>query len=140
MRIPIEIGSSACTNRHYPGGARTSYLGISDFFLNAPAPASLDGLLGHILCVAGAPSAAGYREALTRAGFEYVRIRVVNWTLANMIRRIRHRLNLLMTSPTMASATLPTDWGDPAPVLADLKSFIASGGAGYLIATARRSY
>ena len=50
-------------------------LGISDFFLEAPVPESLDGLLGRVLCVAGAPTLDGYREALARAGFGYVRIR-----------------------------------------------------------------
>jgi hypothetical protein len=118
-----------------PGGR----IGISDFFLDAPVPDSLDGLLGRVLCVAGAPSVAGYRDALTRAGFEYTRIRRVNWTLADMIQRIRHRFKVLATTAAAASTVLPADWGDPARVLTDLEAFIASGGAGYLIATARRS-
>jgi arsenite methyltransferase len=116
-----------------PGGR----IGISDFFLNAPVPESLDGLLGRVLCVAGAPSAEGYREALSQAGFEYIRIREVNWTLAEMIQRIRHRIKLLVATNGAASSQLPPDFGDPAPVLADLEDFIASGGAGYLMATAR---
>jgi hypothetical protein len=33
---------------------------------------------------------------------------------------------------------LPIDWGDPTEVLVDLENFIADGGAGYLMATARR--
>lgn len=118
-----------------PGGR----IGISDFFLDAPVPSSLDGLLAQVLCVAAAQSAEGYRKALARAGFEYVRIRIVNWTLADMIQRIRHRLNLLAMAPSTPSEALPADWGDPARVLVDLENFIAGGGAGYLIATARRS-
>jgi len=118
---------------------RGGRIGISDFFLNAPVPDSLDGLLGRILCVTGAPSLDGYREALEQTGFEYVRVRVVNWTLADMIKRIRHRLNLLAVTPAATSMDLPVDWGDPAPVLAELEEFIASGSAGYLMATARRS-
>ena len=117
-----------------PGGR----IGISDFFLDAPVPGSLDGLLGRVLCVAAAESADGYREALTRAGFECVRIRIVNWTLADMIERVQHRLHLLATVSVSPRPVLPVEWGDPAPVLEDLESFIASGGAGYLIATARR--
>ncbi len=117
-----------------PGGR----IGISDFFLNKPVPDSLDGLLGKVLCVAGAPSAAGYRQALTDAGFEYIRIRVVNWTLADMIKRVRQRLELLLTTSATTSTVLPADFGDPAPILADLEDFIASDGAGYLMATARR--
>ena len=118
---------------------RGGHIGISDFFLNAPVPGSLDGLLGRILCVTGAPSLDGYRQALEQAGFEYVKVRVVNWTLEDMIKRIRQRLNLLTIAPTTASIDLPVGWGDPAPVLAELEDFIASGGAGYLMATARRS-
>jgi hypothetical protein len=118
-----------------PGGR----IGISDFFLNEPVPDSLDGLLGRTLCVAAAKSANGYREALSRAGFKYIRIRTVNWTLADMIQRIRHRLKLLATTNAAANTGLPADFGDPAKVLTDLEKFIASGGAGYLFATARRS-
>jgi arsenite methyltransferase len=117
-----------------PGGR----IGVSDFYLNAPVPGGLDGLLGKVLCVAGALSAAGYREALSRAGFEFIRIRTVNWTLADMIRRVRHRLKILNATNTAAGDVLPYDYGDPAQVLAELEDFIASGGAGYLMATARR--
>lgn len=117
-----------------PGGR----IGISDFFLNAPVPGNLDGLLGRVLCVAAAPSADGYREALSRAGFEHIRIRTVNWTLADMIERIRKRLKLLAATNSTADSILPADFGDPAPVLEDLEGFIASSGAGYLIATALR--
>jgi hypothetical protein len=117
-----------------PGGR----IGISDFFLNESVPDSLSGLLGRVLCVAGAQSVNGYHEALSRAGFKYIRIRTVNWTLANMIRRIRHRLKFLAKTNAVTSTGLPVDFGDPALVLADLERFIASGGAGYLVATARR--
>ena len=123
---------------HYilkPGGR----IGISDFFLDAPVPGSLEGLLGRVLCVAGAPSLEGYREALTHAGFDYVRIRTVNWALTDLIRRFRRRLTLLREAPAAARAMLPVEWGDPARVLADLEQFIADGGAGYLIAVGRRS-
>ncbi len=118
-----------------PGGR----IGISDFFLNEPVPGSLDGLLGRVLCVAAAQSANGYREVFSQTGFEYIRIRTVNWTLADMIQRIRHRISLLTTANAVANTSLPIDFGDPAAVLTDLENFIARGGAGYLIATARRS-
>jgi SAM-dependent methyltransferase len=117
-----------------PGGR----IGFSDFYLNAPVPDSLDGLLGRILCVTGSPSLQGYQQALERAGFEYVRVREVNWTLNDMIQRIRQRLKLLSVTPGMADMDLPVDWGDPTEVLVDLENFIADGGAGYLMATARR--
>lgn len=115
-----------------PGGR----IGISDFYLEAPVPVSLDNLLGQVLCVSSAPPKEAYHDALLRSGFEFVRIRNVNWTLTDMIERVRHRLHRLATVPEMAGAELPADWGDPAPVLAELETFITSGGAGYLIATA----
>jgi len=114
-------------------------IGISDFYLNAPVPGSLDGLLGQVLCVAGARSVDGYRDAMSRAGFEYIRIREVNWTLADMIQRVRQRLRLLGTTDTMVATALPAAFGNPVPVLDELENFIASGGAGYLMATARRT-
>jgi len=114
-------------------------IGISDFFLNEPIPASLDGLLGKVLCVADARSSDGYREMLSRAGFEHIRIRTMNWTLTDMIQRIKHRLKLLVATNAAVNMALPIGFGDPAVVLADLENLIARGGAGYLIATARRA-
>jgi len=118
-----------------PGGR----IGISDFYLQAPVPGSLDNLLGQVLCVASAPSKEAYRDALLRSGFEFVRIRDVNWTLTDMIERIRGRLYRLATMTEMAVAEFPDGWGDPAPVLKELETFIASGGAGYLMATASKA-
>ena len=68
-----------------------------------------------------------------------MRIRKVNWTLTDMIQRIRHRIELLAATINSTDLQLPPDFGAPAPALADLEEFIASGGAGYLIATARRA-
>lgn len=104
--------------------------------MNTAIPASLDNLLDHVLCAAAAPSQEGYRDALSRNGFDYVKIRTVNWALSNMMQTIRRRLSLLMSDP--AGIGLPPDWGDPMPALAELEDFVATGGGGYLIATARR--
>jgi len=114
-------------------------IGVSDFFLNAPVPPGLDGLLGNVLCVAGAPSAEGYREALSRAGFEFIRIRTVNWTLSDMIKRIQHRFKIMSATNAAVASMLPAEFGDPAQVLAELEGFITSGGAGYLTVTGRRA-
>jgi hypothetical protein len=115
-----------------PGGR----IGISDFFLEAPIPEALDNLLGQVLCVASAPSKEAYRSAVMRSGFEFVRIRNVNWTLTDMIDRVRSRLRHLATITRTPSVQVPDNWGDPAPVLAALETFVADGGAGYLLATA----
>ena len=117
-----------------PGGR----IGVSDFFLNAPVPGILAGLLGQALCVANARSADGLRLAFTRTGFEHIRLRIVNWALAEMIMRVRHRLDVLAATVSSSDLVLPVDWGDPAPVLTALERFIEAGGTGYLIITARK--
>lgn len=115
-----------------PGGR----IGFSDFFLEAPVPETLDNLLGQVLCVASAQSKKAYRRAIERSGFEFVRIRNVDWTLTEMIDRVRSRLSRLATATNNQHALVPDSWGDPAPVLAALETFIADGSAGYLLATA----
>lgn len=117
-----------------PGGR----IGISDFYLNSPIPQSLEGLLGQVLCVSGAPSAEGYRQAIERAGFEHVRLRLVNWTLSEMIERVRRRLHSLRNAGDALLDVKILDWGDAGQILDDLDAFINSGGAGYLIATGRK--
>jgi SAM-dependent methyltransferase len=91
-----------------PGGR----IGISDFYLNAPVPAVLDGLLGQALCVTGAASADTLRQCFSQAGFEHVRLRKVNWALTEMITRVRRNLAVLTTA-VPADLTLPASWGDP---------------------------
>lgn len=111
-------------------------VGISDFFLNAPVPEILKGLLGQALCIANAQPANVLQQAFERAGFQHVRIRTVNWTLQEMMTRVRRKLAVLATATS--DLVLPAGWGDPLPVLAALEQFIASGGTGYLIVTARK--
>jgi arsenite methyltransferase len=116
-----------------PGGA----IGVSDFFLNAPVPDILEGPLGEALCVARAPSADILRRSFSRAGFEHVRSRVVNWALTEMIGRVRRKLNVLAATGAVNLA-LPKSWGDALPVLAALELFIQSGGVGYIVVSARK--
>lgn len=116
-----------------PGGR----IGISDFYLNAPVPAVLDGLLGQALCVAGAASIDTLQQCFSQAGFEHVRLRKVNWALTEMITRVRRNLAVITTAGP-ADLAPPASWGDPAETLTALEQFIATGGAGYLIVTARK--
>ena len=117
-----------------PGGR----VGVSDFFLNTAVPDVLEGLLGQALCIGNACSAEDLRLAFARAGFEHIRMRIVNWTLAEMITRVRRRLETLTATAGAADLELPEVWGDPGPVLAALEQFIDVGGTGYLIITARK--
>ena len=115
-----------------PGGR----IGISDLFLNKPVPVSLNGVLGSVLCVAGARSADGYRHLLEKNGFESVRIRQVNWALTDMLQRVRHRLRALYRAGALDDS--PGDRHETESVLSDLQRFISDGGAGYLFAVGHR--
>jgi arsenite methyltransferase len=116
-----------------PGGR----IGISDFYLNAPVPEGLDGPLGQALCIAGAASTDILQNAFARAAFSHIRLRKVNWTLREMIARVRRNLAVLATARP-ADLALPAAWGDPVPMLEALEQFIGSEGAGYLIVSARK--
>lgn len=117
-----------------PGGR----VGVSDFFLNAPVPVLLEGLLGQVLCVANAQSTDHLQQAFSRVGFQHIRVRTVNWTLQEMVSRVRQKLAVLAATTGASSMLLPESWGDPLPALAALEEFIASGGTGYLLITARK--
>jgi len=116
-----------------PGGR----IGISDFYLNAPVPKVLDGLLGQALCVASADSADTLQHAFSATGFEYVRLRNVNWALTEMIVRVRRNLAIIGTA-SPANLALPATWGDPLRTLAALEQFIDAEGTGYLVLTGRK--
>ena len=47
--------------------------------------------------------------------------------MTDMIRRIRHRLKLLVATNSSLGFVLPVEFGDPLPVLAGLEAFIARG-------------
>lgn len=115
-----------------PGGR----IGLSDFFLNKPVPIHLQGVLGTVLCVAGARSAHGYSELLEASGFEFVRIRQVNWALTDMIQRVRRKLRTLHQTDALDGT--PGEWGDTESLLLDLDRFISDGNAGYLLAVGHR--
>lgn len=115
-----------------PGGR----IGITDFFLNKPVPVKLQGLLGSVLCVAGACSAGGYRHLLERNGFDLVRVRRVNWALADMLQRVRHRLKTLHRMGALDGSL--GDRHETEAVLSELERFISDGGAGYLLAIGHR--
>ena len=116
-----------------PGGR----IGTSDFCLNALVPQVLDGLLGQSLCVASASSASALQSAFSRVGFEYVRLRKVNWALTEIIARVRRNLVVLAAAgPTDLS--LPDTWGDSSKALTALEQFIEAEGVGYVMVSARK--
>jgi len=114
-----------------PGGR----LAVSDVVLSRPIPAELDNLLGRVLCLAGARSTDGYRDAMVDSGFENVRCRDVSHVLLELCDQIEARLARL--GALARAVRLPVELGDAAPVLRAGRAFVSSGGAGYALVTAR---
>jgi SAM-dependent methyltransferase len=117
-----------------PGG----HVGISDIVLNAPVPASLQNLLGHVLCISGARPTHGYHQALKAAGLGGIRTRDVSYVLTEMVTRIERRIRTLDDLLDPDQLRQVEGLGDPAPKLAAARESIRSGAIGYALFTARK--
>jgi SAM-dependent methyltransferase len=116
-----------------PGGR----VGISDVVLNAPVPESLHDLIGHVLCITGARSTQGYRQALQDAGFAAIRTRDVGYVLTEMLTRIERRMDTLGDLVESEQFAKVEGLHDAGPKLAEARDFVASGGIGYALFTGR---
>jgi arsenite methyltransferase len=117
-----------------PGGR----LGISDVVLNEPVPVSLRDLFGHVLCISGALSFDGYREALESAGYASIRSRDASSALDDMIVRIERRargIGDLLHSAKFEFAD--GSYVTPSSIL-EARNFVKEGGVGYAMISARK--
>lgn len=112
-----------------PGGR----LGISDVVLNKPVPASLQGLFGHVLCISGALSIDGYRDALGFAGFSAIRSRDTSGALDDMITRIERRASTIEHILDAGQLELQDGLSLPRSSIAEARSFVKAGGVGYAL-------
>ena len=112
-------------------------VGISDVVLNAPVPESLENVIGHVLCVTGAKSMHGYRQALHAAGFNAIRSYDASYVIMEMMDRIERRLETLDDLVAYDQLNEVTGLRDAGPRLDDAREFVASGGVGYALFTAR---
>ncbi len=112
-------------------------VGISDVVLNAPVPESLQDVIGQVLCVTGAKSMHGYRRALHAAGFNAIRSYDASYVIMEMMDRIERRLGTLDDLVAYDQLNEVTGLRDAGPRLDDTRRFVASGGVGYAMFTAR---
>ncbi len=117
-----------------PGGR----LAVSDIVLNAPVPSALDNLMGHVLCITGALSAQGYRQALQRAQFSALRYRDVSQVLVDMLAGIERRIARVQQLAAAGELLLPEALTDPGPTLCAARDFVDAGGVGYALLTGRK--
>ncbi len=117
-----------------PGGR----LGISDVVLNAPVPVSLQGLFGHVLCISGALSFEGYRDALASAGFSSMRSRDASGALKDMIARIERRVRTTEHLLDAGHFEFQDGLSVPRSSIAEAEHFVKAGGVGYVLISARR--
>lgn len=116
-----------------------SRLGISDVVLNEAVPESLQDLVGHALCASGALSIDGYRDALGRADFLAIRSRDVSSALSDMIARIERRVSTIEHFLNEEQLELQGGLRVPRSKIAEARDFVTSGGAGYVLITAKKS-
>ncbi len=113
-------------------------LALSDVVLNAPVPAELDTVMGHVLCISGALSVPRALDELSVAGFRNVRHRDESRTLHQLIDQIELRLRRLGAEAERQGEALPTELRGAGSTLRAARDFVRSGGVGYATFTARR--
>jgi len=117
-----------------PGG----HLGISDVVVNQTIPESLRDLFGHVLCIGGALSIEGYRDAFSAAGFVSVRSRDASRAMNEMIERIERRARAIDSFVDADVIELQPGWSVPRPTISEARQFVKTGGVGYAIVSGRK--
>ena len=117
-----------------PGGR----LAISDITIDKPVPASLQNILSHNICVAGAKSVNQYQSMIAKTGFANIRAQTTDHVLLEMLERIERQLQLGEVILEMQRLKLPEQGPETRQTLVEAREFLSSGGAGYALITARK--
>lgn len=117
-----------------PGG----HLGVSDVVVNEAIPGALQDLFGRVLCIGGALSIDGYRDAFSLAGFSAVRSRDASSALNDMIVRIERRASTLKSFLGTEQFELEPGWQVSRSSIVAAREFVMSGGAGYALISGRK--
>lgn len=125
----------------HPGGR----LGLSDIALDpAKLPASLQGVLGVVACIADARPAAEYVDVLTTAGFGDFQVEDHAGALLELVRQIDTRLLAVKVAAALGKHPEGTRLGTvdltrAKPLLAEVRGQIAAGNATYVALVAGTS-
>ncbi len=130
--IPIALDEIKRVLR--PGG----HLGISDVVLDEPVPESLQDLFGHVLCINGALSLDGYRDAFAAAGYSSVRSRDAGNVLNDMIARMERRARTAGIFLDAEHLELQPGWSASRSSIVEARDFVATGGVGYALISGRK--
>lgn len=114
-------------------------IGISDIVLNKPIPEPLQGVLGHVLCLAGARSDTQTGELIESAGFTSLRTRDATTEMLALVDRIEAQFGRADLLQSALGDDLPGWLEASGPVIAEAQQYIRGGGAGYALFTARRT-
>ncbi|HEX9803652.1 MAG TPA: class I SAM-dependent methyltransferase [Gammaproteobacteria bacterium] len=117
-----------------PGGR----LGLADITLEQALPPELQSLAAWVLCIADARPADGYCAILAEAGLTLVDSRDESWAIRDVVNEMGSRLMLAEAAQSLGGwLGIRWDFGAARAVLRQTKEFVETGGAGYVLLTAK---
>ena len=118
-----------------PGGR----LGLSDLTRSGPLPASLDGLLGWVACLADAQPVDGYVAFLEAAGLTITCVEPHDMVLETLVRQVQSRLLSLELWLKLKRMDFPSpDFNRAREIVRDVSNAVRAGQLGYTLITGRK--
>lgn len=118
-----------------PGGQ----LGLSDLTRHGSVPEDLNGLLGHVLCIADAQPVSGYRSTLETAGFQIEQSENHDQRLRTLVADVRSRLIGAKLFARAQNIGIPgVDIDQTLSIARSAARSVEDGTLGYSLLTARK--
>ncbi len=113
-------------------------IGISDVVLNQKLPRKLDNLFSTIFCIKGALSSQHYVDLLQAENFKRINQSQADWAIAEIVEKIKAQSKLLDTVLDSDLLSVPSWLNGSEAALKEIEKFIAVGGLGYMVMTAKK--